>query len=296
MTKSRKTRMKTISNLFSLKSASALATAIVLTLASCNKTNEASLSSLNNETAIDSKVDEVNDIASSALNSNDAPTGRVEDRDDRLDCATVVKDAGNTKEAGKITLTFTGDCKDDDDDVRTGKIIITWSGGRWFIPGSVHIITLENYTVNGVVMNGTRTVKNISTTESPLKWTIEGEHNSTWPDGTTAQRAVKRTRQWMRTSTNPLQDKWIISQTDPAVPAAIGTNRNGKNYSVQITTPLQYVRACGRRVHIPVVGVKTVTVDTEVFTVDYGDGTCDNLITVTKNGVSKTVKVNKDGN
>lgn len=296
MTKPTKTRMKTISNLFSLKSASTLAAAIVLTLASCNKTNEASLSSLNNETAIDSKVDEVNDIASSALNSNDAPTGWVEDRDDRLDCATIEKGAGNTKEAGTITLTFTGACKDDDDDVRTGKIIITWSNGRWFVPKSVHTITLVDYSVNGVVTNGARTVTNISTNDAPLTWTIEGTNTITWPDGTTAQRTVKRTRQWMRSSANPLQDKWIISQTDPAVPAAIGTNRNGKNYSVQITTPLRYVKACGRGIHIPVLGVKTVTVDNEVFTVDYGDGTCDNLITVTKNGVSKTVKVNKDGN
>ncbi len=117
--------MKTIRNLFSLKSASTLATAILLTLASCNKTDDASFSSLNSETAIDAKVDEVNDIASSALNSNDAISGRVEDRDDRLECATVLKDLGNTKEAGKITITFKADCKDDDGDVRTGKIIIT---------------------------------------------------------------------------------------------------------------------------------------------------------------------------
>jgi len=296
MTKPTITRMKTIRNLFILKSASPLVMAILLTLASCNKTDDASFSSLNSETAIDSKVDEVNDIASAALNSNDAISGRVEDRDDRLECATVVKEVGNTKDAGKITLTFNGGCKDDDGDLRTGKIIITWSGGRWFIPGSTHTITLESYTVNGVVMEGTRTVKNVSTTASPLTWTIQGSHKSTWADGTSASRTVNRTRQWVRSSTSPFQDKWIISQTDPNIPAATGTNRNGKNYSVQITTPLQYVAACGRRVHIPVIGLKTVTVDTEIFTVNYGDGTCDNLITVTKNGVSKTVKVDKDGN
>ncbi|MCX8490728.1 MAG: hypothetical protein ORN54_06640, partial [Cyclobacteriaceae bacterium] len=279
-----------------LKSASTMATAILLTLASCNKADDASFSSLNSETAIDSKVDEVNDIATSALNSYDAISGRVEDRDDRLECATISKEAGNTKDAGKITLTFKGDCKDDDGDVRTGKIAITWSGGVWFVPSSTHTITLENYTVNGVLMEGTRVVKNIITTESSLTSTIQGSHKSTWPDGTSAARTVNRTRQWARSSTSPLQNRWIISQTDPSIPAATGTNRNGKNYSVQITKPLQYVANCGRRIHIPVIGVKTVTVDTELFTVDYGDGTCDNLITVTKNGVSKTVKVDKDGN
>ena len=98
----------------------------------------------------------------------------------------------------------------------------------------------------------------------------------------------------MRSPISPLQDKWIVSQTDPNTPAASGTNRRGKDYSVQITTPLQYFASCGRRVHIPVIGVKQVTVDGKAYTVDYGDGTCDNLVTVTANGVSKTVKVEKD--
>ena len=294
--------MKTIKSLFVLKAASTLAIALVLILASCNKTNEvSSLSSvdsqsLSTEAATDAKVDEVNDIATSALNTNDAPGGRVEDRDDRLDCATVTKDPSNTKEAGKITLTFKSDCKDEDGDTRSGKIIITWSGGRWFIPGSVHTITLEEYSVNGVSISGTRTVTNVSNATSPLTWNIVGSHKSTWSDGTTASREVKRTRQWVRSSVSPKEDKWIISQTDPSVAAASGTNRNGKNYSVKITTPLQYFASCGRRVHIPVIGVKVVTTDSKEYTVDYGDGTCDNRVTVTINGVSKTITVNKDGN
>ncbi len=294
--------MKTIKNLFVLKATSTLAIALVLILASCNKTNEvSSLSSvdsqsLSTEAATDAKVDEVNDIATSALNTNDAPSGRVEDRDDRLDCATVTKDPNNTKEAGKITLTFKSDCKDEDGDIRSGKIIITWSGGRWFIPGSVHTITLEEYSINGVSISGNRTVTNVSNATSPLTWNIVGSHKSTWSDGTTASREVKRTRQWVRSSVSPKEDKWIISQTDPSVAAASGTNRNGKNYSVKITTPLQYFASCGRRVHIPVIGVKVVTTDSKEYTIDYGDGTCDNQITVTINGASKTITVNKDGN
>lgn len=275
--------------------------AMVLFLASCNKTEDAGLSALDSqnisdESATDAKVDEVNDIATAALNTNDALGGRVENPDDRLACATVTKDANNTKEGGKITIVFNGDCKDDDGDVRTGTIIITWSGGRWFTPGSTHTVTLQAYAVNGVKIEGTRTVTNVSTTEKPLTFNIEGSHKTTWADATTATRNIKRTRQWVRQSISPLQDKWTISQTDPNTPAASGTNRKGKGYSVQITTPLQYFVSCGRRVHIPVIGIKQVTVDGKNYTVDYGNGTCDNLVTVTTNGVSKTLKVDKDGN
>lgn len=284
-----------------LSLASTWMVALVLFLASCNKTEDAGLSALDsqnisNESATDAKVDEVNDIATAALNTNDAIGGRVEDRDDRLACATVTKDPSNTKEAGKITIVFNGTCKDEDDDARTGTIVITWSGGRWFTPGSVHTITLSGYTVNGVKIEGTRTVTNVSSTEKPLTFNIEGSHKTTWADGASATRNVKRTRQWLRSTISPLQDKWIISQTDANTPAASGTNRKGKDYTVQITTPLQYFASCGRRVHIPVVGVKQVVVDGKSYTVDYGDGTCDNLVTVTTNGVSKTVKVDKDGN
>lgn len=286
--------MKTTKNLFG--GISTLMIAFVLILASCNKSDEGLSSldsqSLNNEATMDAQQDETADIASSALNSNDSFGGRVEDRDDRLECAIITKEAGNTKEAGKITLEFKADCKDDDGNMRAGKIIITWQGGRWFVPGSIHTVTLEGYSINGVGIEGTRTVTNTSTAESPLTWTIAGTHKSTWPDGTSATRTVNKTRQWVRSSISPKEDKVIISQTQPTVAAATGINRHGKTYSVQITTPLQYFFSCGRRVKIPVIGVKVVNVgDTstgsKVYTVDYGNGTCDNKFTVTKDGVTK---------
>ncbi len=282
--------------LFGMKGISTMMVAFVLILASCNKSNDLASGldsqSLNNEATMDAQQDETADIASSALNTNDAFGGRVEDRDDRLACAIVTKDSTNTKDAGKITLTFKADCKDDDGNVRTGKMIITWKGGRWFVPGSVHTIKLEGYSINGVGIEGIRTVTNISTTASPLTWTIAGTHKSTWPDGTSAERTVNKTRQWVRSSTNPREDKVIVSQANPNVAAATGINRHDKTYSVQITTPLQYFSSCGRRVKIPVIGVKVVNIgDTstgsKVYTVDYGDGTCDNKFTVTKDGVTK---------
>jgi hypothetical protein len=289
--------MKKIKNLVGLKGVATAMIAFIMILASCNKSNDLTSSldsqSLNNEATMDAQQDETADIATSALNANAvAVGGRVEDRDDRLACATVTKDSTNTKDSGTITLTFNGDCTDDDGNVRKGKMIITWLNGRWYVPGSVHTIKLEGYSINGVGIEGTRTVTNISTTESPLTWTISGSHKSTWPDGTTAQRTVNKTRQWVRSSTNPREDKIIISQTNPAVSAASGINRHGNTYSVSITTPLQYFASCGRRVKIPVVGIKVVTVGnpstgSKTYTVDFGDGTCDNKYTVTKDGVTK---------
>jgi len=292
--------MKTTIEIVGLKGLSTLLVALVLTLWSCNKSDDSvfnlqDVQNLNTDGALESAQDETQDIATGALNTND-PAGRVEG-DDRSECATKIPGLNNTKEAGTITLDFgPAGCTDKKGNLRKGKIIVTWSGGQWFKTPTVptltpptHTITLDGYSINGIAIAGTRTVTNISTANSPLTWTIVANHTSTWPDLTTATRVVKRTRQWIR-ATNPSDDRVIISQTAGAPSAAEGTNRYGKKYSVQITTPLEYSAACviSNKVYKPVKGVKVVTVDSKVYTVDFGTGACDNTFTVTYNGKTRT--------
>ena len=43
---------------------------------------------------------------------------------------------------------------------------------------------------------------------------------------------------------------------------------------------------------IPVEGIKVKKFeDGTIVTIDYGDGTCDNLVTITKDGVTETVEL-----
>ena len=290
--------MKTI-NVVSLKTLSTMMIAIVMILWGCSKSDDSvfntqDVQNLSTDGAVESAQDETHDIATGALNTND-PSGRVEG-DDRSDCATKIPGVGNTKEAGTITIDFgSAGCTDKKGNLRKGKIIVSWTGGRWFLAGSSHTVTLDGYSINGIGITGTRTVTNISTANSPLTWTIVASHTSTWPDGTTATRTINRTRQWVR-STTVADDKVIISQTAGATSAAAGKNRYGKNYSVQITTPLEYSTACviSNKVYKPVKGVKVVTVDAKVYTIDFGTGTCDNTFTVTFNGKTKTFTSKND--
>jgi hypothetical protein len=287
--------MKTI-NVISLKTLSTMMIAIVMILSSCNKEDSVfslqDAQNIGNDGALEAAQDETQDIATSALNTND-PAGRVEG-DDRSDCAKKTPGLNNTKEAGTITIDYgTAGCTDKKGNLRKGKIIVTWSGGRWFVAGSTHVVTTDGYSINDIAITGTRTVTNISTTNSPYTWTIAGSHTSTWPDGSTASRTVNRTRQLIKNSSD---DKVIISQTAGASSAAAGTNRYGKKYSVQITTPLEYTNSCSssNKVYKPVKGVKVVTVESKVYTVDFGTGTCDNTFTVTFNGKTKTFTCKND--
>ncbi len=256
-----------------------------------------------NESATASQTSETDDMATSALAKVDAPTGRIGATlldDDRFKCATITPDTASfkTKGSGKVTIDFGTGCKDSKGNTRVGKIIVTWSGGRWFKEGAVHTITFSGYSINGVKFSDSdhRTVTNISTLSAPLTWTVDASHNLTWPDATTASRTVNETRQWVRSQTIE-GDKFIVSQTNGAANAASGTNRHGKSYTMQITTPLEYDRSCAisNKVFLPVIGVKVITFDSnKVVTIDFGSGTCDNTFTITVNGHSKSIAASND--
>ena len=65
---------------------------------------------------------------------------------------------------------------------------------------------------------------------------------------------------------------------------------------MEITKPLVFKRECSssRKFSIAVEGTKELTIDGKLIVIDYGDGTCDNKVTITINGTSKEVEVSGD--
>jgi hypothetical protein len=281
--------------------------ALSAVLLSCNKADDPFSAQItqtvNNESTQDAQQDEVDDISTNALGNTDSPTGRTEGifsfEDFRLACATVTRDTASfkTKGSGSITIDFGTGCTDKYGNIRAGKILISWSGGRWFNPGSVYVITFNGYSINGVMFSNSdiRTVTNVSTGGSPLTFNVVASHHLTWPDNTTASRTVAKTRQWIRSAT-VVDDKFIVSQTSNSQPAASGINRHGVSYTMQITTPLEYDRSCmiANKIFRPVKGVKVITFDNKTVTIDFGDGSCDRTFTITCDGKTRTVNAKND--
>lgn len=276
-------------------------------LSSCNDNNQIALSTndsnnVENEAVTESYSEDVDDMstlavsadASTSTGSRESASGRqgIKPSDSRFTCATVefAFAADNTLENphGYITINFgTTGCTDARGNVRKGIIKIEFNGKR-FMPNSQIISTLQDYSINGIAMEGVRTVTNASgSLETNPKFTITVQGGkATWPDATFATREVNRTREWVR-AINPLNDQWIVTGT------AAGINRDGKTYQMEITKPLVYKRECAssNKGGVAVEGTKVLTVDGKVITIDYGTGTCDKLITITINGVSKEVEV-----
>ena len=304
--------MKTFKNVVGLKGISTLIIAFVLLLASCKKDSETVVldatdtQNVNSESVSDSYSDESTDMANiSVAGAGSQYAGRSEgdiaglkDIDDKFKCATVTIErtlniSTPERPVGKITIDFgTTDCADGRGVVRKGKIIINYVGVR-FAVGSTIITTFEGFSRNGVKIEGVHTLTNVQATGSsnPKFTVVIVGGKLTFADGKIITREQSFTREWQRAS-NPTQDKWVVSGS------ASGTNKNLKKYEMVITKDLVYSRACAisDKVFIPVSGTKVFTTDNKTFTVDYGDGACDNIITVSTAAGSKTITVDKDGN
>ena len=305
--------MKTFKNVVGLKGISTLIIAFVLLLASCSKSTEpvvldaTDTQNVNSESVSDSYSDESTDMANiSIAGAGSQYAGRSEgdiaglkDIDDKFKCATVTIERTLTistqeRPVGKITIDFgTTDCADGRGVVRKGKIIINYVGVR-FAVGSTIITTFEGFFRNGVKIEGVHTLTNVQApgSSNPKFTVVIVGGKLTFADGKIITREQSFTREWQRNVTDPTKDKWVVSGS------ASGTNKNLKKYEMVITKDLVYSRACAisDKVFIPVSGTKVFTTDNKTFTVDYGDGACDNIITVSTAAGSKTITVDKDGN
>jgi hypothetical protein len=254
------------------------------------------------ETATDVFFQDADDLSNVIIaNTSQAEGGRVSagaPNDGRFcenTIVTVTLAEGSTVEVpkGNIVIDFGTGCTDALGNVRKGKIKIQFEGRR-FQPGSKIIVTFDGYSINGVSLAGTRTLTNVTgSTESAPKFQIElAGGSASWPDGTNATREHCFIREWDRGELNVLtDDRLLLSQCPDAEVAASGKNRRGINYEMIIQTQLVYKRACP----IAVSGVKVFTnlATGKEMTIDYGDGTCDRMVTITIDGQSKTIEVGR---
>jgi len=237
------------------------------------------------QTAYD-ELDLISIEASESMEDDAIPGGRQRmDETDRFTrCASVIHD----KEAMTITIDFGDGCKGPDGKVRSGIIFITYTG-RLFVPGSVWTITSRGYTVNRKLLEGTKTITNISESirdNVSFHKLLEGG-KITWPDGTFATREVDKAFTWIRAD-NPLLDEVHVDGV------ASGMTRRSVAYKATIISTIVWKRACRLRgICIPVQGLKLLERrDHPDMLIDFGDGQCDALVTITKNGQSRVIEKN----
>lgn len=246
------------------------------------------------EALTDAYFQDVDDIGGVVIGSPDndqysggRSAGTITITDDRCKCATVTIETSGTLEhpEGLITVDFGTGCMDARLNVRKGKLKFAYSGWR-FVPGSEVVLTTENYYINEVKLEGTRTSTNVqgSTSDAPRFNVVLTNGKATFPDGSVAERQSNITWEWIRAA-NPSEDYLVIGQQSQAS----GVTRGGRSYQVSLVEELKYKRFCG----IAVDGIKRYILDEDKeIVIDYGDGTCDRSVTIKVNDVTHNITVN----
>jgi len=198
------------------------------------------------------------------------------------DCATVVEDEENNIK----TVTFSDDCEGKRGQVRSGSMIITYSETQGET-GSFRQVTYDNFYLNGVKIEGIRRTEILSVDESSKTMlTTVSDGKMIYEDGTFKTRESAMTR-------------YVHFENDKKTYSTLsgsksGISTEGVEFSMEITTPIKFVYDCfstgeRKRGKVPVEGIKVTTSGNELISTDFGDGTCDTLVEVTKDGEVETL-------
>ncbi len=161
---------------------------------------------------------------------------------------------------------------------RSGKVMATFTG-PYKEEGTVITIVPEDYHVNGNLVEGTKTITNIGLNDAGnITFTvIVVDGKITLEDGSAIEWDAEREREWLE-GDETLEigdDVYLITG------GSTGVNREDIPFTETITTELRVELDC----RYIVSGVREITPEgIETRIVDYGDGDCDNLITVTIGG------------
>ena len=185
----------------------------------------------------------------------------------------------------KLVIDFgTTNCVCNDNRTRRGKIIVTYNGG-YYKEGSVRVHTFDNYYINDNKIMGSRTTINKGRNlAGNMYWDVfvSGTVEKANGGGTITWNCT-RTREWVA-GEGQAHANWQFALTGTAT----GSRSDGWSYSATVTQSLLKKASC----HWIVSG----TIDVfprgyPTIVLDYGTGACDNIVTATINGNSKTIEL-----
>lgn len=267
-----------------------LAITSLVNLSACRKKDDLDndTSSSKNENTAERYFNEVQDIADQAAKTGDLSTFKLSSNEGMLlsNCAVITFDTlenVSVSNPDTIIIDFGTSCLCNDNKTRSGKIIIS-STGRYRNEGSIITITPENYFVNGNQILGSRIVTNTGNNalgQPTFNVLVNGTIILANNEGTITWNATRQ-RTWIQGNNTLIFSDDVYSITG----GSSGTKVNGQTWTSIITSPLVHKRIC----HQIVSGVLQVTPSNKpIRTIDFGQGNCDNTLTVSINGNSYTI-------
>lgn len=227
---------------------------------------------------VDLLVDEAVDSNFSLLKS-----ATLENAAYLTDCPVITVNKTATPQV--MTIDFGTSCSGKDGKIRSGKVIVTSTSFTTF--PSVRDKSFDNYVVDGKKIEGSVTKTITKDQENNVRTAVIQEKITiTFPNNEgTAKRIANLTRQYQRNKLANPADNQIVSWGTVEF-----TRISGVKVTKTITSadPLIFKVACH---HIVSGTVSVITSDNRSWTINYGDGSCDNKATLTIGDKTKEIKI-----
>lgn len=256
---------------------------VIAVLSSCKKRRESYRDTSADNALAESLFNDINNQVDDAVKSNPQANGRVAGGY----CPVItITPADTTTFPKTITIDFGSGCVGYGGRTKAGKIICTLTG-RYRSPGTTINVTLDNYSVNGNKVEGSKTITNSGRNASGnLVYTIEVANAKIISEEGTITWNSSRQREWIAGENTPYpnfsDDVYLITGN------ANGTNRHGDKFTVEITKALRVELNCKNIVS------GTIKLKPEKLPereLDYGDGTCDDIATLKIRNKTYTIKL-----
>ncbi|HSD13443.1 MAG TPA: hypothetical protein VLB74_02205 [Flavobacterium sp.] len=262
---------------------------MALSLIGCNKDEETGNASqiTTEDVNINSKIDaisnDISEIAEDQLNVQNT-TGRENYHSILPDCATVTTTVNGNTWTSVVDFGTTG-CQYHNGAMLRGQIIISGSTDFHQSP-YVWTYNFNNFHYNNILVEGTKTLsRTIQATDAlatphPVV-VIDLDLDITLPNGNTYSRTGTRTRELIEGYDTPL----VFHDNVYRITGNWNTTGANSSYTSTITTPLRVEIGCTYKL---VSGVLTINRNDHTAVLDYGDGHCDNMATISIDGGAPT--------
>ena len=279
-----------------------IATCITLSFfISCNsddKTNNETAKTISNDeiitnSKIDASIEDVTNIAEDQFtaqqNSTNKPGGTI--KNFLPSCAVITTVLTNNTWTTTVDFGVEGCTLENGNSVK-GKMIITFSND-FTAPTQTISYTFEGFYHNGKKLQGSKSIVRtrkstaLLLAQHPVA-TAAIDMTITFDDGSIYTRKGSLTKEMIAG-----YDTWFNWEDNVFVVTGSGSTTfpNGDTFSAEITTPLEFKASC--KTSFAVKGVLSITKNGATAVIDYGNGDCNTLVTVTKNGVTEEIDLKK---
>lgn len=264
---------------------------------SCNsdeKTNDGSSAAITKDeviknSKIDASIDDVTNIAedqfSAQQNVTAKPSGVV--KNFLPSCATVTTVLTNNTWTRTVDFGVEG-CTLENGNTVKGKMVISFFNDFETSTQTISY-TFDGFYHNGKKLQGSKTIERTVKTTDLLAtahpvFTAAIDLTITFDDGGVYTRKGNLVKEQVEGF-----DTWFNWEDNAYLVTGSGTTTfpNGDTFSAEITTPLQFKASCKKSVAVK--GVVSITKNGATAVIDYGNGDCDTLATITKDGVTEEV-------